>query len=183
MENGAHLELKDIREMCKMWKKQNINFIEILFTDYYMINPKYFTIFNKYFLENREKIARYSEKKTIISMGGQTLSYTKGNNPTGKYIANFYRLVEFLNSYMEGKSYKECIKISDKYREELLFLKQQPFYNEVKDNLSLPDLEKTKTSVRDKINTYHTLSSTRDIEVDKILLEGTKEILKENWNI
>ena len=32
--NGEHCEVKDIRELVKMFKKQNINFLEILYTDY-----------------------------------------------------------------------------------------------------------------------------------------------------
>ena len=31
--NNEHCEVKDIRELVKMFKKQNINFLEILYTD------------------------------------------------------------------------------------------------------------------------------------------------------
>ncbi|MBQ5473947.1 MAG: nucleotidyltransferase domain-containing protein, partial [Lachnospiraceae bacterium] len=37
----GNVEVKDIRLMWKMWKKQNINFVEILFTDYYLTNKNY----------------------------------------------------------------------------------------------------------------------------------------------
>ena len=37
--NGEHCEIKDIREMVKNFKKQNINFTEILFTKFNWINP------------------------------------------------------------------------------------------------------------------------------------------------
>ena len=37
LDNGEHCEIKDIREMVKMWRKQNINFLEIFYTKYYEI--------------------------------------------------------------------------------------------------------------------------------------------------
>ena len=35
-ENNEHIDMKDVRLMFDCFKKQNINFIEILFSDYYM---------------------------------------------------------------------------------------------------------------------------------------------------
>lgn len=35
------IDVKDIRVMMEMWKKQNQSYLEILFTDYKIINPKY----------------------------------------------------------------------------------------------------------------------------------------------
>jgi hypothetical protein len=39
--NDEHIDIKDIRVMVEMFKKQNNFYIELLFTDYYYINPKY----------------------------------------------------------------------------------------------------------------------------------------------
>ena len=39
LESNEHIDLKDIRLMFECFKKQNINFIEILFTEYYILNP------------------------------------------------------------------------------------------------------------------------------------------------
>ena len=36
-----HIEVKDIRELRNMFLKQNINFIEILYTDYNKISKEY----------------------------------------------------------------------------------------------------------------------------------------------
>ena len=38
---GGQIDVKDIRVMMDMWKKQNQSYLEILFTDYKVINPKY----------------------------------------------------------------------------------------------------------------------------------------------
>ena len=39
--NEEHIDFKDIRLMFDCFRKQNINFIEILFTDYFWINDLY----------------------------------------------------------------------------------------------------------------------------------------------
>lgn len=38
---GGQIDVKDIRVMMDMWKKQNQSYLEILFTEYKIINPKY----------------------------------------------------------------------------------------------------------------------------------------------
>ena len=39
--NDEHIDFKDIRLYIETFKKQNLNFLEILFTDYFIINPFY----------------------------------------------------------------------------------------------------------------------------------------------
>ena len=79
LDNGEHCEVKDIREMVKMFKKQNINFLEILFTEYCIINPKYNALWRKYFVNNADYIAHYDVKKAILSLTGQGLHTLKQN--------------------------------------------------------------------------------------------------------
>lgn len=64
LENNEHLDLKDIRIMLPIFKKQNMNFIEILFTKYKFLNPEYEELF-KPVLEAREAIARYNDFAAI----------------------------------------------------------------------------------------------------------------------
>ena len=46
MENDEHVDVKDIRLMFDCFRKQNINFVEILFTKYRILNPKYASLFS-----------------------------------------------------------------------------------------------------------------------------------------
>lgn len=39
--SNEHIDIKDIRMMFDVWKRQNINFIEVLYTPYAWLNPKY----------------------------------------------------------------------------------------------------------------------------------------------
>ena len=49
-ENNEHIDLKDVRAMFDCFKKQNTNFIEILFTKYKVINPEYAKIVAPFFV-------------------------------------------------------------------------------------------------------------------------------------
>lgn len=57
LDNDEHIDLKDVRLMFDCFKKQNINFVEILFTKYKVLNPKYETLLQPLF-DNGELIAR-----------------------------------------------------------------------------------------------------------------------------
>lgn len=110
-DNEEHCEIKDIREMIKMFKKQNINFIEILYTDYCLINPKYNRIWREYFINKREYISHISKRQTVMSICGQAIHTLNQNKTDGKKYANGLRLYHFLISYLSDSSYKYCINI------------------------------------------------------------------------
>ena len=76
MENGEHLDIKDFRLYLNMFKKQNINMVEILFTNYCIWNPKYMNICYR-MLSNREKIARYDIKAALNCMVGMAFEKQK----------------------------------------------------------------------------------------------------------
>ena len=52
-DNNEHIDFKDIRLYIDTFKKQNLNFMEILFTDYYVINSLYKTYWDR-LVENKE---------------------------------------------------------------------------------------------------------------------------------
>ena len=70
--NDEKVIVMDLIHLVENFKKQNINYVEILFTDYSWINPK-----NQWLWDNlllmREHIASYDKNKAIQSMGHQAL--------------------------------------------------------------------------------------------------------------
>lgn len=106
--SGSHIVIKDIRFMIDMWKKANINFVEILFTEYYLINPMYKEFFTQ-LIEKREEIARYNP------MAAVTAAYYLGvknlDNPqiTYKQLVNAMRLYDFCINYLKGRDYGWCL--------------------------------------------------------------------------
>lgn len=111
LENGEHCELIDIRSYINNLYKQNMNFVETLFTEFYYVSPKYKELWDRFFIENRERIAYYDMPKGIQSMIGQTL-HTLDQNPTnGKKVGNAYRIMWSLYNYYQMKPYSEVIHL------------------------------------------------------------------------
>lgn len=126
-ENNEHIDLKDVRSMFDCFRKQNTNFIEILFTKYKVINPEYVKIVAPLF-ENRELIASYNNYATVNSLCGMALQKYKamehpyptlldkiekfGYDP--KQLHHIIRLLFFTRIYVEGASYEECLNAPQK---------------------------------------------------------------------
>lgn len=120
LENGEHCEIKDIREIVKNFRKQNINFIEILYTEYFILNPRYEELWKHYFIENRETIAHYDMNKCVQSICGQAIHTLKQNKTDGKKYSNGLRLKYFLTHYINRDKYANCLYPPLYLREELI---------------------------------------------------------------
>ena len=120
--NGEHIDFKDIRLMFDTFRKQNLNFIEILFTNYKIINPMYEKEWNKLIAEN-EVIAHYNPYFAVKAMSGIALgkryALTKETeahkeafekfNYDPKQLYQLVRIDEYLDKYIAGAPYKECL--------------------------------------------------------------------------
>jgi hypothetical protein len=140
--SNEHLDIKDIRLMFENFRKQNINFIEILFTKYKYVNPKYAELFQSMF-DIRERIARYDEYKTLNSIAGMSMEKFKAMEhpyPTlihkiekfgfdGKQISHIERLNNFIKKYVSGKAYDECLLVEDSLKSHLIKVKTNEKYD------------------------------------------------------
>lgn len=120
--SNEHIDLKDIRLMHECFRKQNINFIEILFTKYRYMNPDYETLYQPMF-DNNEKIAHYNNYAAVNCMAGMVYEKHKAMEhpyPTlidkiekygydNKQLHHIIRCEEFLNRYIAGVPYAECL--------------------------------------------------------------------------
>lgn len=134
--NGEHIDVKDIRVMFEQFKKENISYIELLYTDFYIINPKYEDLIQPLF-DKREDIAEINVNqflRCIVGMSGNKLKALCHPYPNlidkiekygfdGKQLSHCVRLYEFISRYCRGVPIKECYKTQD--RELLMNLKKQ----------------------------------------------------------
>ncbi|MBR4983995.1 MAG: hypothetical protein IKY94_15800 [Lachnospiraceae bacterium] len=184
LKNNEHMDLKDIRLFIPTLRKQNVNFVEMLFTDYYFINDLYAEEWNK-LIKAREEIARYSPNDTIKAMRGIAYNkYKVFNNKVSegmredlgydpKQVYQLGRVVEFLERYMEGKeTYAELLKT--KQRDKLLSLKRG--------DLTLTEAEEYMNTELTRVEalTIDYLATWRPINMDvyKLLDEVQYNIMK-----
>lgn len=102
-------ECMTLMHMVANWKKQNPNFLEVMFTHFFVINPTYEDFWWDYIDCHRESIARYDVRNGILSVAHQALSTIKRDPLDGKRIGNGYRLYHLLCSYEAGRPYLDCL--------------------------------------------------------------------------
>ena len=121
-EDNSHIDIKDIRLMHECFKKQNINFIENLFTQYKYLNPDYAALYQPMF-DNNELIAHYNNYAAINCIAGMVYEKHKAMEhpyPTlkdkiekygydNKQLHHILRCEEFLIRYIDGVPYAECL--------------------------------------------------------------------------
>lgn len=121
--SNEHIDLKDIRLMFECFKKQNVNFVEILFTKYRYINPTYAELYQPV-LDNAESIARYNNYAFVNCMAGMCMEKYKalehpyptlidkiekfGYDP--KQLHHILRVNEFMTRWIRGESYRACLR-------------------------------------------------------------------------
>lgn len=120
--NGEHLDIKDIRLYFEAFKKQNVNFIEILFACGQWVNNEYEDLFNL-LTDNREIIAHYNTNQALRCMAGMSMEKKKAlchPYPTlidkiekygydGKQLHHIIRMSDFITAYTQGVSFEKCL--------------------------------------------------------------------------
>lgn len=121
-ENNEHIDIKDIRVMFEMFRKQNNAYIEILFTDFYIINPKYEKLVRE-LLDKAEDIARMHPCQALRCLAGtsaekfralehpypNTLAKIEKFGYDPKQLHHIMRINDFMLKFIDKKPYKECL--------------------------------------------------------------------------
>lgn len=110
--DGAHVEGKDYRLMLGELRKQNMNFLETIFTPYKVVNPTYQWFYDVLYV-NREAIARMNISRGAHAFVGHMYNmynrFKRDEKP--KQVAHLMRLYDCLQRYA----------LTDEPYEDLLF--------------------------------------------------------------
>lgn len=198
--NDEHIDFKDIRLIFGNFRKQNINYIEILFTKYFILNPKYKKFWNE-LIEEREAIAKYNPYVAVKAIKGMAMDkYHALEHPypnkaevlaqygfDPKQLHHLGRLYYFLYDYLYSrKTYAEMLKLNGTKKYDLLDIKcgGDPYLNVYP--MSLKDAREwgkiyfeTITRTADNYCNLHSdLKNKPDPHVDKLFDKIQTEIMK-----
>lgn len=137
-ENNEHIDFKDVRAYIECFYKQNLNFLEILFTPYFIVNGQYYDQWQR-LIEARESIARMNEYRAVKSMKGIALEkYYAMEHPypskleilakygyDGKQVHHLIRVDDYLERYIAGEKYEKCLIPSATKKDHMLEYKRQ----------------------------------------------------------
>ena len=124
LEDKSHIDLKDIRLLWQCFTRQNINFLEVVFTDYYLINDTYKDLW-KEVIAIREDIAHYNVNRAvsviyhIMTEKRKALChpYPTIKDKIDKYgydnkqLHHIIRYVDFMRNYINGVPFKDCLTL------------------------------------------------------------------------
>lgn len=122
-ENNEHTDWKDLRLMFQTFRKQNLNFIEILYSPWIVANSLYADRLAPLF-QNRDLIARYNPAGAVRTMKGIALERyramehrcpnkidiidTYGYDP--KQLHHLLRIEDFIRQYINEVPYEACLR-------------------------------------------------------------------------
>lgn len=194
LESDEHIDVKDIRIMFNNFLKQNINFLEILFTKYRYINPDYESQMDIIY-ENREKIAHYDNYKAVNCIVGMMYEKYKAlRHPypsikhkierygyDGKQLHHIVRCYEFLQRYLAGESFEACL-ISKNAPKLISIKKNEEYTLEQADYEAIITVEKGQ-SLKTKYGATHSqIIDSSVVELfDKVLLNILSDFCKKNF--
>jgi predicted nucleotidyltransferase len=135
--NEEHIDFKDIRLYMETFRKQNLNFLEILFTPYQIDNSLYEEQWHRLIIE-REAIARMNPFRAVKSMKGIALekyhamehAYPSKAEVLAKYsydpkqLHHLVRVDNYLTRYITGEDYEACLHPDSLMRDFLLDIKR-----------------------------------------------------------
>lgn len=121
--NDEHTDFKDIRLYIQTFRKQNLNFLEILFTEFQWMNWKYADEWQR-LVDNREAITHYNLFRAIKSMKGVAMEkYHAMEHPypskldvlaqygyDPKQVSHLVRVEDYIKRYIDGEKYEDCLK-------------------------------------------------------------------------
>lgn len=154
--NDEHIDMKDIRLYVQTFRKQNLNFLEILYTPYCWFPNQYFYEQWKRLVEAREEITHYDPVRSVKSMMGiasekyfamehhypARMAWIEKYGYDPKQLHHLLRVSEYLDRYLAGEPYGDC-----------LLTEQAEYLKEVKQGLfKLEEAREIATDIYNKIH-------------------------------
>lgn len=136
--NDEHAEVKDIRVMFEMFKKANISYIELLYTEYKIINDAWASSIEPLF-SNRDLVSSCNRIQFLKCIAGMAMEKDKALcHPypataakiekwgyDGKQLSHCVRLYNFIWRYVSGEPLESCYRVQEPIHTVLMNLKKQ----------------------------------------------------------
>ena len=188
--NDEHIDMKDIRLYVQTFRKQNLNFLEILYTPYfYCVEVDFYNQWRR-LMNAREEITHYDPVRSVKSMMGiasekyfamehhypARMAWIDKYGYDPKQLHHLLRVSEYLDRYLAGEPYGDC-----------LLTKQADYLKEVK--LGKYSLEEARevanrvyNSIHEKCDKFVEAHKNDPVDryVDELLDDVAYEIMRES---
>lgn len=129
----VHAEVKDLRVMFEMFMKANISYVELLYSKYVIVNPKYQHFWDM-LIESRDWIVNSNAKRFVKCIAGMAhqkenalchpypsvAAKIKEKGFDGKQLSHAARLYNFIMLYSAGTDIKDCYWVGNEETRQIL---------------------------------------------------------------
>ena len=184
-------DVKDIRLMMGCWKKQNVNFVELLFTKCKWVSPDHKDILQLLF-EHKEDVVHYDEKHALDCIRGMQMEkyhalfkpYPAQKEVVEKYgyaakqLTHILRLEDLVTKYIDGRSYSACLIPNRELRDYLVDIKT---YDTM---LSLDEVERLARESMERVNELYRSYASKPVNtetghlMDKVTADVIRRVLR-----
>lgn len=193
MEDNSHIDVKDIRCMKALWYKSNPKYLEILFTKYYIINPKYEFLFSQ-ILSMNDEIANANKKALMNAIAGMatqklkalTKPYPVQKEEIEKYgwaskqEHHIHRLSYFMSEIHAGLPMGVAIVPCDFVKQNLIDIKTRKIIENREDVINICEfIVKRMKSIADQYENAEINKSVFD-KIEKIIYNIIYKSIKDN---
>lgn len=186
--NNEHIDFKDIRLYIQTFRKQNLNFLEILYTKYKWVNPMYEKWWNE-LIKNREAICHYNIPQALKTM--QKIAKEKyfameheypskieiiskyGYDP--KQVSHLIRVEEYISRYINGEKYQNCLIPNQS--EYILDIKMGKYNLDEARDIAKKSINHIDLIVKQFLDSY---KGTINLDIDNLLDNIQGEIIRES---
>ena len=158
--DGSLNGVKDYRDTFALYLRGNVRFLETLYSDYQVVNPKYQPFFDQ-LIANRELIANSLPRKLMHSAAGMAAQKYKAlNHPfpskveilakygyDSKQLHHLVRIYYFMRAFMTTRSYEQSLRPKETLRESLLSIKTNPLPKQEAFELAVNMMDKVQDLV------------------------------------
>lgn len=107
LDNEEHIDTKDVRKMCELWQKENISYIELLYSDFIIINPKYKDLVDELIM-HRDDIVNINKDQFLRCIVGMSREKVKA------LCHPYPNLIEKIKKYgFDGKQLSHCARLNE----------------------------------------------------------------------
>lgn len=171
---NIHVELTDLRLILKGARLQEGPIMELIFTDYFILNPKYEKAFNTCIKINREAIFHCNKRLRIETSTTMALDHLQNYKQTHNLVELFEacrgRIATEL--YMNGTAAENCINLKKDYHTNYLW--------SILKGETVPDLEEIE---QDLINMREEAKYFKaNLKDENLITTGITEIIRISLN-
>lgn len=166
--DGGLCDLKHLELMCQNFSKQNINFLEILYTDHFICHKDFREAYEE-LRKNRDILTSAHPRRMLHASAGMAEQkyhalrhpYESKKEVLAKYgydpkqLASMLRLLYFIETYLKTEDFKTSITPEGDFKDLILATKAGSFTENVAVNMAQNCMSRINKTIAEAVNTRY----------------------------